>query len=109
MCGLPITPVVAAIIIDSRVWSRIEPELRERLLESMRRIRDELVGETAALTEEAIRVMKEYGLVVHDVPPEAQADWGTLVERGFELVVGKSFSRETYDLITDALAEYRGE
>jgi len=109
MCGLPVTPVVAAIIIDSRVWSRIEPELRARLLESMLRIRDELVTETADLTEEAIRVMEEYGLVVHAVPPDAEAEWGSLVEEGFELVVGKSFSQETFDLITRALAEYRRE
>jgi TRAP-type C4-dicarboxylate transport system substrate-binding protein len=100
--------VVAAIIIDSRVWSRVDPELRSRLLESMLRIRDELVAETAALTEEAVRVMTEYGLVVHEVPPDQEAAWGSLVEEGLDLVVGKSFSQATYDMISRALAEYRG-
>ena len=107
MCGLPITPVVAAIIIDSRVWTRIDEDLRSELLRAMSRIRDALVEETDRLTAEAVSVMQEYGLVVHPVPGDVEADWRRRVERGFELVVGESFSRETHAMIVGLIREYR--
>jgi TRAP-type C4-dicarboxylate transport system substrate-binding protein len=107
MCSLAITPVVAAIIVDNRVWSRVDPELKPLLLAAVDRIRRDLEKETNQLTFEGIAVMQNYGLTVHPVPGDAEEEWRATVRKGFELVVGESFRRETYEKIVELIQEYR--
>ena len=107
MCSLAITPVVAAIIVDSRVWSRVDPDLKPLLLDAVDRIRQDVEEETDKLTVEGTAVMQEYGLIVHPVPDDAEAEWRGMVQKGFELVVGQSFSRETYERVVELIQEYR--
>ncbi len=107
MCSLRITPVLAAIIIDRDVWRRISDDLKPALIEAIRKAEQRLFQDTEELNEEAIAVMREYGLVINRVTEEAEAAWRDMTDTGFRLVVGKSFSKETYNIITGFIREYR--
>jgi TRAP-type C4-dicarboxylate transport system substrate-binding protein len=107
MCSLRITPVLAAIIIDRDVWRRISDDLKPDLIEAIRKAEQRLFQDTEELNEEAVAVMREYGLIINRVSEEAEAAWRDMTDAGFRLVVGKSFSEETYNIITGFIGEYR--
>lgn len=107
MCTLRVAPVVGGMILSERAWARVPQRYRAELLEAVNRIGEQYYQETKALEEEALRVMLDHGLQLNEVSPRQQALWEEQMAEGFELVVGKSFSRETYQLITRHLDEYR--
>jgi hypothetical protein len=41
------------------------------------------------------------------VPPEAEAEWEALVERGFGILIGTVLSRELYDEARRHLEDFR--
>ncbi len=57
--------------------------------------------------EDAIVVMKKYGLKINPVPPETEEEWRRFVAKGFELLIGKTFDRESLEMARGYLAEYR--
>jgi len=107
MSSLRVAPVIGAIVISSRVWQQVPEAFRAPMLEAVARAERRLYEDTARLDSEAETVMKRHGLVVDAVPPEAEMLWQKEMDRGFELVVGKAFSRATYDRITRLLQEFR--
>ena len=50
--------------------------------------------------------MRERGLRIHAVPPEAAEHWRRIGERGFQAVLGGLVPEESYRLIADLVAEY---
>jgi TRAP-type C4-dicarboxylate transport system substrate-binding protein len=107
MSGLRVAPVLAAIVVSARVWNQVPEPFRAPMLEAVARVDRRLYEETARLEETAVDVMKRHGLVIDPATPEAMALWQAEMDRGFEHVVGKAFSRATYDRITALLAEFR--
>ena len=107
MSSLRVAPVIGAIVISSRTWEQVPQEFRAPMLEAVARADRRLYQDTARLESEAVAVMTRHGLVTDVVPPEADALWQAEMDRGFELVVGKAFSRSIYDRITSLLEEFR--
>jgi TRAP-type C4-dicarboxylate transport system substrate-binding protein len=98
---------VGAIIIGSRTWQRIPDAIKPDHLAAVAEVDQRLYDETAALEAEAMRVMKKEGLRVNEVSPQETKVWETEMSRGFDLIVGRSFSRETYDLVVGHLEDFR--
>ncbi len=107
MSELRVAPVLAAIVISSRVWDQVPQPFRAPMLDAVARVERRLYEETARLESSAVEVMKRHGLVIDPVPPEAATLWQAEMDRGFQHVVGKAFSRAIYDRITALLGEYR--
>jgi TRAP-type C4-dicarboxylate transport system substrate-binding protein len=101
------TPLTGGLIISNRAWKMIPSELHSRLKTSTNTILRDLYYEAMEVEKQAIRIMKENGLVVHSVPDDTLSRWRTLVERGFGLLIGDTISREIYEQALLVLEEYR--
>jgi hypothetical protein len=87
----------------------IPVELHARLKASTETILRDLYYEAMEVEEQAIRIMKENGLVVHSVPDDTLSRWRNMVEKGFGLLIGGTISREIYEQALLILEEYRNK
>jgi len=107
MTDLPMAPVLAGIVISKRVWDRIPDMYKEDMIEAAEKVAVTLSRETEALEKEAMRIMLENGLIVHDVPPSAEKQWQTEFSRGIEMIKGDSFSVDIYEQVKELIEDYR--
>jgi TRAP-type C4-dicarboxylate transport system substrate-binding protein len=107
MTDIKWVPLTAGLIITNQAWQRIPADLRPRLKEATQRALDDLQAEVAAVEKQAIEIMKENGLIIHEVPPEALKEWENLVETGFSILIGDVISRDIYEEAKRIVAEYR--
>jgi len=99
--------MIGSIVISSRTWERIPESMRPELLEAANKIERSLRVEAAKLEAQALEVMKENGLVLNPLPPEAEKEWRKVVAYGVDMLIGKSFDHKTYDLVRHHLKDYR--
>ena len=108
MCGMKWAPFVGAMLVSTKTWEAISPDLRTKLLESARRIGGSMQAEIAGADAKAMAVMKENGLKINPVPQAAVEQWSSMVEKGFVTKLGgKMFDKQVYDRIKALLLEYR--
>jgi TRAP-type C4-dicarboxylate transport system substrate-binding protein len=60
-----------------------------------------------ALEADAVKMMKENGLVVHDPPAGKLEKWREAANRAFDRLIGPVFSKEMYDQVIGYVQEYR--
>jgi TRAP-type C4-dicarboxylate transport system substrate-binding protein len=101
------SPLTGALIISSRAWRMIPPDLHPQLLASAETIIEELYPETMDVEKQAIEVMKENGLVIHPVSKETLEKWRELVSRGLSKLIGDTISPDIYEKTVAILEEYR--
>ena len=102
------TPLTAGLVISNRAWRQIPADLRPRLKAATQRALTDMEAEVMAVEEQAIEIMKQNGLVIHHVPPEALEKWEGLVETGFRILIGDTISADLYEEARAIVAEYRG-
>ena len=107
MLSLRLAPLVGGLILSDKAWASIPADLRQALLTAVVDASRGLYEETMALEADAIKMMKENGLVVHDPPAEALPKWREAAAQGVSELIGPSFSKETYDRIVGYLQEFR--
>jgi TRAP-type C4-dicarboxylate transport system substrate-binding protein len=90
-----------------QVWSKVPRDLQPKLIAAAQKAADALVPQLVKADADAIEVMKKYGLKINPVPAAAEEEWRRLVAKGFELLVGKTFDRESLEMARGYLAEYR--
>ena len=89
-----------------KAWSQIPADLQPRLLEAAQKIAESLAPDLAKADSQAIEVMQKYGLKINPVPPKATATWAELLQKTFAGLVGRSYDKESFDMVTQDLAEY---
>ncbi|MBD3393573.1 MAG: C4-dicarboxylate ABC transporter substrate-binding protein [Chitinivibrionales bacterium] len=107
MCGMKWAPLIGGIVVSERTWKRIPEKLKPELLAAAGEIGKSLQSEIDEADAQALEVMKQHGLKVSTVPPEAVAKWKTAAEKGFAKLAGKSFDVTCYELVKKHLQEYR--
>jgi TRAP-type C4-dicarboxylate transport system substrate-binding protein len=105
--GLRLAPMFGAAVVSTKVWAKIPRDLQPKLIEAAQKAADALVPQLVKADEDAIVVMKKYGLKINPVPPDTEEEWRRFVARGFELLIGKTFDRESLEMARGYLAEYR--
>ncbi len=108
MTSMNWAPMLAGIVISESAWRRIPEELHPRLMEAAAVVERSLKEETARLEEEATAVMKQYGLKIHQTPPDALRQWEAVVEKGFDFMVGRKIDRDVYEQLEQHLEQFRG-
>jgi TRAP-type C4-dicarboxylate transport system substrate-binding protein len=101
------TPLTAGMVVSNQAWRRVPAELRPKLQQAAQAALDEMTAEFIAVDAQALQIMKDNGLVVHHVPPEAYKAWEDLVDRALLVLVGDVISPEIYEQARTILAEYR--
>jgi TRAP-type C4-dicarboxylate transport system substrate-binding protein len=107
MMDVPISPVLGGIVVSQRAWNRIPERYRDELIEIADDAAEDLYYETLELEKEAIEIMVANGLKINPVSESDKHLWWDEFNKGFDLVVGKTFSREIYKAIQRHLEEYR--
>lgn len=107
MADLQIAPMFGGILFSQRAWDRIAPDLKPRLIAAVERHLDTLRRETLALESEAMKVMLDNGLVVHSVPPAAEAEWERVVAEGLDILVGSVVPAELVEEVQRHLETFR--
>ena len=64
-------------------------------------------AEIRKLNDDSVDVMKKYGLVVHQVPPEVFSAWEQRAHAGYKSLIGKSVSAQMVAEVERLRNEYR--
>jgi TRAP-type C4-dicarboxylate transport system substrate-binding protein len=107
MPELPVAPVLGGILLSERALEQVPAELRPALLAAFAELESSLNRQMMSLETEALAAMRRHGLEVVPVPPEAAAEWRDLASSGSSLVIGKSFSQESFEWVRGTLEAYR--
>ena len=106
MSTLRLGPLWGAAIVSTRTWAEVPSDLQPKLIDAAQRIFDGLAPDLLKQDQDAIEVMKRYGLKVNPVTPEASAQWESLLNRTFSGLIGKLYDRESFDTVKAYLDEY---
>ena len=105
--GLRVVPLLGAIVVSKKIWDKIPSEYHQPMMDYCDSLAVELYQTILDLEAEAIDRMKEHGLVVETPPAETLPEWYEAAQQGVEGMIGKTFSKETYDLLMEHLNDYR--
>ncbi|MGZ7065438.1 MAG: TRAP transporter substrate-binding protein DctP [Candidatus Aminicenantales bacterium] len=109
MLHLPVSPLIGWMVLTDKAWQSIPEALREPMLEAVRKEAEGLYPQTIKLEQEALKVMKENGLVVHEPAADAMARWRAASLKGMEDVAGKAYSKDILDQVLALLREFRAK
>jgi TRAP-type C4-dicarboxylate transport system substrate-binding protein len=107
MCSLKVAPIIGGIVITNRVWNQVPEPFKKSMLDATNRLAASLRIKIRKLEKETLETMIENGLVINQVQPDAVEKWREAPAKGIEYLIGKSFSKETYDQVQAYLKEYR--
>ena len=107
MFGPSLAPLVGGLLLGDRAWAAIPPELHGPFREAVAAAARGLYDETMALEADAVKMMKDNGLVVHDPPADKLARWHQVADRTIDRLIGPVFSKELYDQVMGYVQEYR--
>jgi TRAP-type C4-dicarboxylate transport system substrate-binding protein len=107
MADLKLSPLWGALVLSLRTWESVPAALRPRMQEAAGRAAEELAPEIAKADDNAVAVMRKYGLRVNEIPATEQAEWEDLVGRGLPLLEGTAYDRDALAEARRILAEYR--
>ncbi len=88
MIDFAFAPVLGGLVISERTWQRIPQRYHRELQDAIDKVSKNFFNESARLNGEAMRVMKNNGLVVHTLSDSQRSDWFDVLTSGHELVVG---------------------
>jgi len=72
--------LTAAVIIDMKTWRRIKPKHQEAMLVASKKIGNRFQSKNRHESDNAVDVMKEYGLTVNTPTAEQVKAWEALIE-----------------------------
>lgn len=91
--------LTGGIVIDKRIWDRIEPEYQEKMMEAIIEIDRRQREEGRYLDSESIDVMKEYGLKVQELTDAELQYWKNYVEGWYPDIRGSYVPADIFDKI----------
>ena len=107
MLSMKIAPIYGGIVISKKIWNRIPDKFKPKLMKLAQKLSADLKKKTASLEQEAVETMKKHGLIIHSLPSDSMAKWRAAVEKGFNSLIGKFFSRQIYDEMIGYINNFR--
>lgn len=104
---LRLAPLVGGLLLSDKAWASIPTDLRQPLLEAVADASRGLYEETMRLEADAVKMMQDNGLIVHEPTAEALSKWRDAAALGVSDLIGPIFSKEMYDRIVGYLQEFR--
>ena len=109
MCEMELAPFIGGIVISTKTWKRIPPDLKPKLLKVTAEVGKEMLKKTSKAEKEAVAIMKKYGLKTHPVSEKIIKQWQEIANKGYEKLMGKSIHEESYKKVKAYIAEYRNK
>jgi TRAP-type C4-dicarboxylate transport system substrate-binding protein len=107
MFSSPLAPLAGGLLLSDKAWASVPAEYRQPFLDAVAAAARGLYDETMRLEVDAVKMMKDNGLAVHDPAAGSLDRWREAAGRAIDKLVGPVFSKESYDLIVGYLQEYR--
>jgi TRAP-type C4-dicarboxylate transport system substrate-binding protein len=107
MLTAPLAPLVGGLIFTEKAWAAIPADLRQPFLDAVASAAKGLYEETMTLEADAVKMMKDNGLIIHDAPAGALVKWRQAADQAVGQLVGSVFSKAVYDEIIGRVREYR--
>jgi TRAP-type C4-dicarboxylate transport system substrate-binding protein len=107
MTDLGWVPMVGAIVVRTKTWSRIPEGLRPDLLAAAEDAGRRMRGEIRSFSEEAVAVMQRHGLQVHAVPPVTVAEWESRARASYPRLLGTVVPEDMAAAVERLRDEYR--
>lgn len=91
--------LTGGIVIDKRIWEKIDPEYHEKMLEIVAEI-DKKQRKTGRYKDgESIEVMKQHGLKVHEISEEDLQYWKEYVKEWYPDIRGSYVPADIFDKV----------
>jgi TRAP-type C4-dicarboxylate transport system substrate-binding protein len=100
-------PLAGATIISKKVWDSLTADQREVMHRAALEAGKQIQASSRADNEKSIEAMKNRGLQVHPMTPEAEKEWEKYFEAVYPQVRGKLVPADIFDEVQGVLAEYR--
>lgn len=100
-------PIYGAFVMSIKTWNRIPKQFHEGMLEAAQRCATGMDVETLKANNEAVEIMKKYGLTINDVPQEAVDEWKGIIKKGLDLFVGGVFDIKYFYQAEKYVDEYK--
>ncbi|MBC8322768.1 MAG: TRAP transporter substrate-binding protein DctP [Candidatus Marinimicrobia bacterium] len=97
--------LTAGVIIDKKIWNRISPEHQVKMKSIAQDIGLMHQRSTRHQDDEAIKVMQEYGLKIHQPTPDEIDHWKNYLKTWYPKLRGKYVSEEIFDTVIEFMAE----
>ena len=106
MSALKLGPLWGAAVVSTKTWAEVPVDMQPKLVEAAQKIFDSLLPDLVKADGEAVAVMQKYGLKIHAVTPQAQAEWTGVLQKTFAGLVGKLYDRDSFLMAKRYLDEY---
>jgi TRAP-type C4-dicarboxylate transport system substrate-binding protein len=107
MASINIAPFMGGIVLNKHAWESIPDRYKNELIRVTQRVGVEIENSLLKLENDAIRQMKNYGLVENQISPRQQQDWYDDMTRVTPNLLGNTFNRNMYNKIDGILRSYR--
>ncbi|MGB9907199.1 MAG: TRAP transporter substrate-binding protein DctP [Candidatus Saccharicenans sp.] len=104
-----LSPLVGGLVLSRKTWDQIPETFRQPMLEAAERHTAELNQEIDQLEEEAMKAMKEHGLVINYPSEKEMGLWREAAARAIESLVGRIIPADIYQMTMDFVREYRAK
>jgi TRAP-type C4-dicarboxylate transport system substrate-binding protein len=110
MLNLKWAPLVGGAVMTEKAFNTLSPQTQKVVLESAAETGKKLTAEQRKESEEAITAMKtKFGLQVHELTPELEAQWRAECEKFYPKIRGSIVPADMFDKVQSLLAEYRAQ
>lgn len=107
MLELKWVPMVGACVMTREAWYRYSPAEQKTLLAAARLAGEKICEAGQREDQESIEAMRQRGLKVHSLTPEAETEWRTLAESVYPQISGVMVPKESFDKVVSILKEIR--
>ncbi len=107
MLRLPMSPLVGWFVLTEKSWQTIPEAYRAAMLESVDTHAKTMYPLTSKLEKEALKIMVDNGLVIHEPAPDALARWRAASVEGMADIDPKAYPRDIYVQVQALIKEYR--
>ena len=102
-------PIVGAAVVTRKTWEGMSPQVQQAVRQASAQASEALRAERERADQAAIEAMRKRGLKVHELPPEALAEWQQLVAKSYPRIRGGMVPPDMFDLVQQTLAEFRAQ
>lgn len=95
----------AGVIIDNRTWKKIKPIHQSAIMDISKMVGKKMQRKNREDENQAVEVMKEYGLEVHFLTTDQYDHWSDLVKTWYPDIRGNVVSEKIFDKVVSIKAE----
>jgi TRAP-type C4-dicarboxylate transport system substrate-binding protein len=107
MLRLNYAPLLGAAVVTTSTWEKIPADKRATLMEAAQVAGQAIRERSRKESNDAIAAMIARGLTVHDVTPEALAEWEKTVRSVYPMIRGSLVPAEVFAEVMRIVKEYR--